>query len=234
MKTLKFKKDLCDKILDGSKTLTWRLFDDKELKIGDELEFINKDSGETFGTATISSLYSKALGTLEEKDWKGHERFISDEEMYRTYRSYYGDRVDKNSEVKILSFVFRPLLKRFNKESVIFIETSTVKDGVFCDIYRFDNDNSKDLGVVRVKKGHKTPLQKVLTGDKTLEVFLEGQGFLRIVESHGNEITYSFPSETNPVEVNVGDTMQWEATEELVFAEICYPPYEEGRFNNIC
>ena len=70
---------------------------------------MNKETLQEFGTAFISSLYTKTLGTLEEKDWEGHERFASDDEMYATYRSYYGDQVNEDSEVKILSFNFNPL-----------------------------------------------------------------------------------------------------------------------------
>ncbi|MAZ56893.1 hypothetical protein CL653_03815, partial [bacterium] len=230
MKTLKFKTHLCDKILDGSKTSTWRLFDDKDLQVGDELKFINKDTGETFGTATIISLYTKTLGTLEDKDWEGHEQFASDEEMYETYRSYYGDEVDEDSEAKILSFSFYPLLSEFRGESISFVETSQVKEGIVCDVYSFNTGDSKDLGVVRVSKGYKTPLQRVLKGDKTLEIFQTGQGVLNVTDTDGVEIQHSFPPVTSAeVEIKVGDLVRWEATEDLIFAEICYPPYQDGR-----
>jgi hypothetical protein len=106
MKTLKFTPELCIKILEGTKTSTWRLFDDKDLQIGDELIFINKESLEQFGTAKIGSLYTKTLGTLEDIDWQGHERFASDEEMFKTYRKYYGDKVSADTEVKIIHFDF--------------------------------------------------------------------------------------------------------------------------------
>jgi hypothetical protein len=62
---------------------------------------------EQFSTATITSLKIKTLGTLVAEDWMGHEKFSSDEEMYASYRKYYGDKVDANSEVKILTFDFR-------------------------------------------------------------------------------------------------------------------------------
>ena len=106
MKTLKFKPHLVEQILRGQKTSTWRLFDEKDLQEGDQLTFLNKESLEAFGTATIASLYTKTLGTLEDADWKGHERFASEEEMYATYRSYYGDGVGPETEVKIISFDF--------------------------------------------------------------------------------------------------------------------------------
>ena len=74
MKTLKFTQDLAQQILTGEKTSTWRLFDDKDLQEGDELVFLNKETNETFGTAIVTSLHRKTLGSLEEADWIGHER----------------------------------------------------------------------------------------------------------------------------------------------------------------
>lgn len=109
MKTLKFAPDLVSKIISGEKTSTWRLFDDKDLKVDDSLILINKESGEQFGTAIITSLVIKTLGTLSDVDWEGHERFASDEEMYNTYRKYYGDNVGPDSEVKVLKFEFEAI-----------------------------------------------------------------------------------------------------------------------------
>ncbi|MBP7741588.1 MAG: ASCH domain-containing protein [Candidatus Pacebacteria bacterium] len=106
MKTLKFAPDLVAKILAGEKTSTWRLFDDKDLHEGDTLMFVNKETFEEFGTATITSLHTRTLGTLTDTDWEGHERFQSEEEMYKTYRMYYGEKVTQDTEVKILSFKF--------------------------------------------------------------------------------------------------------------------------------
>jgi hypothetical protein len=128
-------------------------------------------------------------------------------------------------------------LKHFNDEEVSFIETMQVKDGVTCDVYVFNNDVSKDLGVVTVSMGHKTPLQKVLLGDKTIEGFISGAGVLTINKENGNVESYKFPSDTQPkeIEVKVGEIMQWEADKDvdLVFYEICYPPYKDGRYENL-
>lgn len=107
MKTLKFAPHLVEKIISGEKTSTWRLFDDKDLQEGDELVFMNKETGEQFGIAKIMSLKIKTLGTLTADDWIEHEKYSSDEEMYASYRKYYGDKVDENSEVKILTFDFK-------------------------------------------------------------------------------------------------------------------------------
>ncbi|MFA7285379.1 MAG: ASCH domain-containing protein [Candidatus Paceibacterota bacterium] len=107
MKPIKFNSDLVDKILTGEKTTTWRLFDDKDLKLGDELEFINKETLETFGYGKIISLKIKTLGTLNEEDWVGHARYDSDEDMYSDFKKFYGDKVNKDTEVKIINFEFR-------------------------------------------------------------------------------------------------------------------------------
>jgi len=41
-----------------------------------------------------------------------------------------------------------------------------------------------------------------------------------------------FPDESELIEICVGDEMKWRAdnNSELIFAEICYLPYEDGRF----
>jgi hypothetical protein len=104
VKSLKFKPHLVEMILSREKTSTWRLFDDKDLCVGDELFLINKETDEKFGEAVIKTLKIKKLGDLIDKDWEGHERFNSETEMYQTYRQYYGDKVDKNTEVKIITF----------------------------------------------------------------------------------------------------------------------------------
>jgi hypothetical protein len=106
MKTLKFAPDLVREILAGKKTSTWRLFDDKDLQEGDVLLFLNKETGEKFGTAIVTSLHKKTLGSLEKTGWIGHETFHSEEEMYHAFRKYYGDRIAPDTEVKILTFSF--------------------------------------------------------------------------------------------------------------------------------
>ena len=57
-----------------------------------------------------------------------------------------------------------------------FEETQTVKEGVECDIYSFIDDKSKDLAIVRVARGHKTPLQRIRQGNRTVEGFMSGKG----------------------------------------------------------
>lgn len=120
-------------------------------------------------------------------------------------------------------------------KSVNFVESMEVKIGVVCDVYEFTGDDTKDLAVVHVLKGHKTPLQKVLKGESTVEGYLSGEGTL-VVDNGLEKEVYNFPNNDNStVEVTVGYSMRWSASEasDLVFFEVCTPPYEDGRFENI-
>jgi hypothetical protein len=104
MKTLKFKHHLAEQILNGTKTVTWRLFDDKDLQAGDLVEFIDSDEGNTFGQAEIIKIREKKLGKIEEQDFDGHETYESPDEMLKHYKGYYGDRVTLETSIKIIEF----------------------------------------------------------------------------------------------------------------------------------
>lgn len=108
MKKLKFDPKLCGEILIGSKTSTWRLFDDKDLMIGDEVDFVNRETLESIGKGIITGIKLKTFSTLTEADWIGHERYNSEADMYKTYRGYYGKQVSPDSTVKIIHFTFTP------------------------------------------------------------------------------------------------------------------------------
>ena len=71
---------------------------------------------------------------------------------------------------------------------VSFVETMQVTNGVECDIYTFDGDTAKDLGIIRIKPAGKTPLQKVLKGDRTIEGYISGKGKLTITQPNGKQI----------------------------------------------
>ncbi|MEI6477746.1 MAG: ASCH domain-containing protein [bacterium] len=103
-KTLKFKPHLAEQIRQGTKVSTWRLFDDKDLQDGDVVGLIENGIEAPFATARITKTAEKTLGSLQEEDWVGHERFASDEEMYATFRKYYGPEVGPETVVKIIWF----------------------------------------------------------------------------------------------------------------------------------
>lgn len=104
MKTLKFRKELARMILLGQKTVMWRLFDDKNLQVGDQLQFIEWETGRQFAKAEITGVKEKKFGAISEPDFLGHERFKDMGEMLQHYRDYYGDRVTMETTVKVIDF----------------------------------------------------------------------------------------------------------------------------------
>lgn len=106
-KLIKFVPHLIPLVLSGEKTSTWRLFDDKDLLVGDNLILINKATGEEFAKARIVKVNEKSLGELTNDDFDGHEKFESPEIMLDTYRGYYGEKVDVNSVVKMIDFILQ-------------------------------------------------------------------------------------------------------------------------------
>lgn len=105
-------------------------------------------------------------------------------------------------------------MESFNFEGknslVVFVETMEVDEGVECDVYEFVGDKSKDLGIIRIKAGCKTPLQKVLKGTRTIEGYISGKGGLAIIGRGGKEKIYNAEKRFE-VEVKIGELMQWQA-----------------------
>lgn len=59
-------------ILSGDKTTTWRLFDDKDLRVGDLFFCRNKETLEDICKAKITSCTEKELGKVTDDDYEGH------------------------------------------------------------------------------------------------------------------------------------------------------------------
>lgn len=104
MKLIKFRDYLVPLVLSGEKNSTWRLFDDKDLSAGDEIELREFGKDKSFGRAKITKTVQKPFGRLTSEDKQGHETFSSNEEMYKTYSDYYSTDVDADTIVKIIWF----------------------------------------------------------------------------------------------------------------------------------
>lgn len=103
MKRLKFSDNLPQLILEGKKSSTWRLNDDRGIVAGDQLSLCDGDGSE-FAQAYVIEAYEKPFGNLDAQDWDGHEPFESPEQMYATYSRYYQMPVDEHTTVKIIKF----------------------------------------------------------------------------------------------------------------------------------
>lgn len=114
MKTLKLEHNLAKDVLSGAKRSTWRIKDDKDLSVDDEVELIDKidplrpDTWRVIGRARLNEVITKRLGDVSEDDYDDHSRYESPEDMLNTFRRYYGDDVSEQTIVKIIHFSFEP------------------------------------------------------------------------------------------------------------------------------
>lgn len=124
------------------------------------------------------------------------------------------------------------------RKAVSFVETVAINEEVRCHVYKFDNENGMDLGIIEIGQGGSTPLQEVISGVKTTEGFLAGKGKLIIYRQNGQTDIYPVNNDNYEnilTDVCIGDLMQWHADSDsfLKVFEICVPPFEDGRFRNI-
>jgi ribonuclease HI len=105
---------LAEAVVKGEKRATWRLYDDKDLSVDDELLLIDKVDPEVpstwvpVGTATIDQVVQKRLEDITEADMEGHEHYESQEAMLAAFRQHYGDKVTPETPVKMIYFSFSP------------------------------------------------------------------------------------------------------------------------------
>ncbi|MDP7324146.1 MAG: ASCH domain-containing protein [Candidatus Woesearchaeota archaeon] len=103
MKQLKFSEPLPKLILEGEKDTTWRINDKQSIEFGDALSLCYND-GEEFAKAKVVSTRLTTFGELTAHDKEGHEKFSSDEEMYKKYSDYYKQDVTSKTSVKVIKF----------------------------------------------------------------------------------------------------------------------------------
>lgn len=104
MKTLKFSKEIIPAIISGEKNTTWRCFDDKDLREGDEILFLDSETKKLFAKAILVEVKEKTFRELTGEDKKGHEKFKNDEEMLKAYSEYYKTEITLDTPVKIIKF----------------------------------------------------------------------------------------------------------------------------------
>ena len=135
MKTLKFDHDAAQLILQGKKTTTWRLYDDKDLSVDDHIRFIDKvnpeqeHSWQVIGHGTVTEVIEKHLGDVSQDYIDSHEGFKTRQEMLEHYRGLYGDRVEWDTPVKIIEFDFKPSNDEAATEAMLLEEAKLYTDG---------------------------------------------------------------------------------------------------------
>lgn len=104
---LGFAENLVPKVLDGTKTLTYRL--------GDKYDFLNVGDVFLIENSATKQAFAEVVLTLKEKttfadlpiDRVGHETYSSKEEQRRVFEGFYKRPVADDEPVLILGFQVR-------------------------------------------------------------------------------------------------------------------------------
>jgi ribonuclease HI len=114
MKKIKLEHRHAQSVLQGEEISTWRLFDDDNLSVNDEIELIDMvevdrpDSWRSIGRATITKIIEKRLGDVQKRDMVGPRPFRGPEAMLEALKEVYGRPVTLATPVKIIFFDFEP------------------------------------------------------------------------------------------------------------------------------
>lgn len=113
-KQLKFQHQLAQNIVDGSKTATFRFFDDKNISVGDVVVIVDKVEQDNpaswlvVGDAMVTEVREKRLADVSGDDWDGHEQYTDIQSFIDTHAGYYRQPIDETTPIKIIRFIFEP------------------------------------------------------------------------------------------------------------------------------
>lgn len=165
MKSLKLNHDLAQLVLEGKKTSTWRLFDDKDLSVNDVVRLIDKvdpaqpETWKVLGTARINTVIQKRLGDIEGEDYDGHEPFSSKHELLKKYQEYYGDDVNFDTIVKIIRFDFNNDVDE-SESSVVAFTPNITEAKLYADGGSRGNPGPSALGYALLDMNDKVVVKK--------------------------------------------------------------------------
>lgn len=125
MKQLKFEHNFAEAIKKGLKTATFRVNDDKDLRIGDIVELVDKVDGSHPRTWTIPGklkierIDTVPLQELSKDQLSRAESFDNLDEMLQTFRRFYGEHVSMETPIIVLHFSFQQneKVKKFIEDS---------------------------------------------------------------------------------------------------------------------
>lgn len=104
LENIGFAHDLVNPILDGSKTLTYRLGDKYDtLTLGDEVNVMDSLNNNLFAKVRITNKYWTTFGELP-FNINGHEKYLSKEEQRNVFSKYYGRLLADSEQMLVLEF----------------------------------------------------------------------------------------------------------------------------------
>ncbi len=114
MKLVKVSHKIAQLISSGQKNSTWRINDEKNISIDDKIGIVDKVDPEStntwmiIGWGRVNQVLQKRLSDIKPGDLGTGEDFSSPEKMLKTFRKYYGQDINDNTSVKIITFDFIP------------------------------------------------------------------------------------------------------------------------------
>lgn len=117
MKQLKFDHHFAQAIITGKKTATFRVNDDKDIRVSDEVQLVDKvkrdhpTSWVIPGVLKITTVTSATLSELTKDQLSIGETFDNVDEMLQTFRRFYGEHVDMDTQILVLEFVYKPFVE---------------------------------------------------------------------------------------------------------------------------
>ncbi len=134
-KTIKFAPHLAASVLNGSKTITWRLWDDKNLTEGDIVDLLESGTNKYLATAKIIKIEEKVMKVLTTEEIKKHG-YTSAEEMYERHRKYYpGKEVGDDTPLKIVHYSVICIVNQDTRDSIIEHE-GKIEETLSADFFR--------------------------------------------------------------------------------------------------
>lgn len=112
MKQLKFEHNFAEAIKQGLKTATFRVNDDKDIRVGDRVELVDKVEGNhprtwnIIGDLEIERIDNVPLKELSKDQLSRAESFDNLDEMLQTFRRFYGEHVSMDTPIVVLNFSF--------------------------------------------------------------------------------------------------------------------------------
>ncbi len=133
MKTLKLDHELAQQIASGEKTSTWRINDEKDISVNDEVQLIDKvdphdrRTWQVIGIATIDEVVQKRIGELTIEDMEGHAKYDSVDDLLDEFRKYYGSDITEQTGIKLINFSFKKIKPAKNDVSTTTPKVTEVK-----------------------------------------------------------------------------------------------------------
>lgn len=138
-KQLKFQHQPALNILNGTKTTTFRFFDDKNIRVGDVIEIVDKVEQDNpaswmiIGEVQVNQVAEKRVCDVSGDDWIGHKTYIDTNAFINEYSQYYKQSITKETPLKIIRFSFTKYDNPTNLLNNNGIEVLPAEVKLFCD-----------------------------------------------------------------------------------------------------